>query len=65
MAPGKTNDNAAYPLFTDLKQFIEDLPEGLYVVGDAAYTLTEHLMTPFVGPQKEDPNKDALNFHLS
>ena len=65
VAPGKTNDNSAYPRCTALKQFIDNLPIGLYVVGDAAYTLSEHLMTPFTGPQKQDPNKDCLNFHLS
>ena len=59
VAPGKTDDNSAYPRCTALKQFIDNLPIGLYVVGDAVYTLSEKLMIPFTGPQKQDPNKDT------
>ena len=65
VAPDKTNDNAAIPLCVDLKKFIDDLPFGMYVVGDAAYTLTEHLLTPFTGTQKLNPNNNTFNFHLS
>ena len=65
VAPGKTNDNVAYPRCEDMKKFIENLPLGLYVVGDAAYTLKENLLVPFTGSQKSDPDKDAFNFHLS
>jgi hypothetical protein len=65
VAPGKTNDNAAYPLCTDLVNFVDNLPSGLYIVGDAAYTCTDRLLTPFVGPQKQNVCNDAFNFHLS
>ena len=65
VAPGKTNDNAAYPRCTALKGYIDNLPIGVYVVGDAAYSLSERLMIPFTGVNKEDPHKDCLNFHLS
>ena len=65
VAPGKTNDNSAYPLCKILKKFIENLPAGVYIVGDAAYTLTEKLLIPFTGSQKLDPKKDTFNFHLS
>jgi len=53
VAPGKTNDNAAYLLCF------------LYFVGDAAYSLEEHLLVPFTGSQKLNPDNDAFNFHLS
>ena len=65
VAPGKTNDNAAYPRCFALKHFVDNLPVGAYIVGDAAYTLNEKLLTPFTGTQKENPHKDAFNFHLS
>ena len=65
VAPGKTNDNAAFPRCEDLKSLIENLPFGLYFVGDAAYTLMENLLVPFIGSQKLDPDNDAFNFHLS
>ena len=35
IAPGKTNDNTAYPQCHDLVRIIENLPLGLYFVGDA------------------------------
>ena len=49
----------------DLKKAIETLEFGLYFVGDAAYSLHENLLVPFIGANKLDPNKDAFNFHLS
>jgi hypothetical protein len=45
--------------------FIENLPAGLYIVGDAAYTLTEKLLIPFTGSQQLDPKIDIFNVHLS
>ena len=65
VAPGKTNDNAAFPRCTNLYRFIENLPVGTYVLGDAAYTLQENLLVPFVGSQRDDANLDAFNFYLS
>jgi len=35
------------------------------MVGDAAYDLTDQLLTPFVGSQGSDPDRDAFNFYLS
>ena len=34
-------------------------------MGDAAYTLTKHLLIPFTGTQKDEPDNDAFNFYLS
>lgn len=65
VAPGSTNDNIAFFHAKGLAEFINSLPPGLYVVGDAAYTVTEKLLTPFVGAQKSDKSKDAFNFYLS
>jgi hypothetical protein len=65
VAPGKTNDNSAYPLCKVLKNLIENLPAGLDIVVDAAYTLTEKLLIPFTGSQKLDPKRDTFYVHLS
>ena len=65
VGPGKTNDNVAYEFAKELKEAVGNLPLGLYMVGDAAYTLQEHLLIPFTGSQKDDPNSDAFNFYLS
>ena len=65
VSPGSTNDNIAFAQANGLKEFIENLPHGMYALGDAAYTVSDKLLTPFVGSQKNDPNKDAFNFYLS
>ena len=35
------------------------------MVGDNAYTPSEHVLVPFSGADKTDPLKDTYNFHLS
>lgn len=65
VAPGRTNDNVAIHRTEGLLDVINSLPDGLFVIGDAAYTLMEHLLIPFVGCMAEDPDKDAYNFHIS
>ena len=44
---------------------IQKLALGRFLVGDAAYKLTEHLLTPFTGLQRLDQGKDAFNFYSS
>ena len=63
-APGGTNDCAAIKE-TTLPQKINNLPWTRFVVGDNAYTCTEHLLTPFKGTNKNDHSKDCFNYHLS
>jgi DDE superfamily endonuclease len=48
-----------------IPQLIENLPSGMYVIGDIAYVCYEHLLTPYSGPQKHQEKKDAYNFVLS
>ena len=64
VAPGKTPDCKAYE-FTGLKDIVDNLPSGIYVVGDAAYMLSEHMLVPFTGAEKLDVEKDAYNFFQS
>ena len=64
-SPGGTNNIAAYRRST-LPDKVEALPLTRYMVGDNAYTPTEHvLVPPFSGSEKPDPGKDAYNHHLS
>ncbi len=64
VAPGQTNDAVTYEA-TGLHDIIDKLPSGLYVAGDAAYVLTEHLLVPFTGSCRQDPDRDSYNFYLS
>lgn len=63
-APGGVSDVRAYSKLK-LKQLVERLPTGYYIIGDNAYVPTEHLITPFSGSQRDDPANDAYNFYLS
>ena len=63
-APGGSNDIHAYNK-TALKDIVNNLPTGYYIIGDNAYVPTEHLITPFAGSQREDAVKDAYNFYCS
>jgi hypothetical protein len=65
IAPGQTNDAVTYEA-TGLHETINKLPSGLYVAGNAADMLTtEHLLVPFAGSCREDPDTDSYNFYLS
>jgi hypothetical protein len=64
IAPGQTNDAVAYEA-TCIHDIIDKLTSGLYVAGDAAYMLTEHLLVPFTGSCRHDPDKDSYNLYLS
>ena len=47
VAPGSTNDIIAITKTDNLMDEIWKLALGRFLVGDAAYELTEHLLTPF------------------
>ena len=63
-APGSTSDVVALRQIS-LNNLIEDLPLGRYVLADNAYVCSEHLLTPFPGEQRWQPQNDTYNFHLS
>jgi hypothetical protein len=50
-APGKTNDARAIRR-TSLLNRIEDLLPGYFVSCDGAYSITEHLIGPYSGPER-------------
>ncbi|GFH51927.1 hypothetical protein CTEN210_08403 [Chaetoceros tenuissimus] len=64
-APGKTNDSVSITFCNDLLNYINGLDLGKYVVGDAAYDLSDRLLIPFTGSQRANNDKDAFNFFLS
>ena len=51
VAPGSTNDIIAITKTDNFMDKIQKLPPGRFLVGDAAYELTEHLLTPYTGSQ--------------
>jgi hypothetical protein len=40
-------------------------PAGLFIAANAAYIVTEHILIPFTGSQRQDRVKDTFNFFLS
>ena len=63
-APGGWNDLAVYRQL-HIATEIERLPLGKYIIADNAYICTEHVLTPFSGPEKYEIPKDAYNFFIS
>jgi hypothetical protein len=63
-SPGKTNDIVALRK-TSLSAWIESLPPGFFVAADCAYSITEHLVAPYSGPQRYSEWCDNFNFFLS
>ena len=63
IAAGSTNDWTAWNR-SELSDSVARLPPGFYVLGDAAYPLSDQLLTPY--PGKLLPrDQDAFNFYLS
>lgn len=64
LGPGGSSDIMCYRQ-GDISQLVAELPAGAYVLGDNAYPVSEHLLTPFSGSNKENIWNDSYNFHLS
>jgi hypothetical protein len=62
--PGVMGDNDAIGECS-LGKLIENLPTGYVVIGDAAYTPTEHMVPIFFGVDKSKPDLDNFNFYAS
>ena len=37
----------------------------MYIIGDAAYTVSDQMIVPFTGSSRQHPSKDAYNYFLS
>ena len=63
-AAGKSSVQAAVDQIS-LLTALNCLPVGSYIVGDAAFTLTDKCITPFTGLQQWIASKNSLNYSLS
>ena len=63
-APASVGDARAIRK-TSFPTKLNQLPPTYYVVADAAYCLSEKVLVPFTGSQRNDPVKDAFNYFLS
>jgi DDE superfamily endonuclease len=63
-APGSFPDAKALAL-TRLQQWIDSLPHGFYVLADNAYIISEHVLIPFSGSQRDAPQNSCYNYFLS
>lgn len=65
IGPGSMNDNIAFSVAGNLSETIKNLPQGMYFVGDAAYTVSDTLLIPFTGADRDVEQNDIFNFYLS
>lgn len=63
IAPGATNDWVAWDR-SALKGKVNGLPKPFHIIGDAAYPISDQLLTPYPG-KRLPPGEDSFNFHLS
>ena len=59
------NDAVAFRHTHIKEKILDHLEEGDYLLGDAAYPISEKLLVPFTGSQRNDLYQDSFNFHLS
>jgi hypothetical protein len=64
VAPGECGNQVAFGC-TPLFEYIKQLPDGYYIIGNAAYSVVENMFTPFTRGHENDPAKDAYNIFLS
>ena len=64
-ASGKTNDCRAFRKLYHLKEWLDSLPDGFFIIGDNAYGLCNRLLIPFSGADKSEEENDVFNFFLS
>ena len=64
-SPGKTNDLRAFGRCEKLQRWLHNLPNEYFLVGDNAYTLSNDMLVPFSGSQKQNEYNRSYNFYLS
>mmetsp|Transcript_6245 Transcript_6245/g.12916 ORF Transcript_6245/g.12916 Transcript_6245/m.12916 type:complete len:426 (-) Transcript_6245:105-1382(-) len=64
-APGRTNDNKGFRRCEKLCRWMDTLPEGHFLIGDNAYTLSDKMLVPFSGVAARRENNRTYNFYLS
>ena len=63
-APGKVPDQVAIER-TSFKDILDSIPDFHYFLADPAYSLSNKVLVPFTGSQRDNPENDSFNFHLS
>ena len=68
--PGKTNDNRTMDRCTDLRVWLDIMPNEYYAVADNAYVLSQWFLIPFTTPELAAAGDQAefyrtFNFYLS
>jgi hypothetical protein len=63
-APGKTDDSIAIRK-TSIPSWVQSLPPGFFAASDCAYSISEHMIAPYSGPQRYSERCDNFNFFLS
>ncbi|KAH9111947.1 hypothetical protein AeMF1_013630 [Aphanomyces euteiches] len=63
-SPGKVNDVTAFAKWR-LNTKLKTQPHGYYIIGDNAYTLSEHLLVPFSKPELRTQARSDYNFYIS
>ena len=61
--PGSQNDRIAFK-FSGFHKLLKDIPEGHYILGDAAYPASDKVLVPFPGTNLS-ASQDAYNFYQS
>ena len=64
VGPGVLPDREAYKL-SALAELVENLPPGYVVIGDPAYTPTEHMIPIFFGESAKRKRNDTFNYFAS
>jgi hypothetical protein len=64
-ATGRTNDNRSIRRLEELQDWIDNLPPQYFFVADNAFTLTNKMLVPFSGAQRNETNKRVYNYFLS
>jgi hypothetical protein len=64
VAPGKCSDQVAFERSL-LPELMQAFPVGTYLVGNAAYSVSEKMIFPFTGTQQANPCNNTHNFYLS
>lgn len=61
--PGSQNDRTAFK-FSGFGNLLAKLPEGFFIMGDAAYPASDQVLVPFPGTSLS-VSQDAFNFYQS
>ena len=62
---GGTNDARAFKRLHKLRDLLLRLPDGVFILGNKVYSLSNKLLIPFRGSSKQDINHDTYIFFLS